>query len=159
MTSIDELSIVNNLKDKNMQTSIGDRYPLQLEEDLDWELAYCLMKYLEGKIDGFPPFSFIDEISSKVKGNTISAGYGMVITKKMTISIEEPIRMNRVRVDSISKDKYVAYENDLVTHASKDIDLEKYPKYEPEKIAKLQNYLDEYLTIHNEHESNYQKTI
>ena len=143
MLSMEELGLVQSLKNKNMQSSFdsNDNY---FEEEPDWKLAYIFTNYLSGKEDILPTFEFINDLEKEAKRNIISLGYGMSISKEMKVSIEEPITSNIIRRDVITPKSYKAYEYNINTDSIKDIDITKYPRYKIDRINKLMMYLESY---------------
>lgn len=143
-------NIVNNLANKNDQdVSIK---PVRYNIETDWTLAYQFYNFLNNRTTKLPDFMQIEEIINNTNSKYLSVGYGIDVAfisklngedENLVITCTEPINDNLERVDKITKDNYEAYTL-LNNKYYKDINIEKCPRFDFEKITELQDYLEEY---------------
>ncbi len=143
MNNNERLGIIQELKSKNMQSSMRPGR-VEVSTELDWKLAYIFNNYLSGKDDRLPSFEFIDKLLESTRNYSISMGYGIIIDRNLRLNIEDMIRPDVARVDVISRDGYKAYELYQETGTTRDIDIEKYPRFDRNRVEKLTMYIDEY---------------
>ena len=158
------LGIAQRQKDYNMQSTLRDRPNISIDSNynnnLDWKLAKVLYYYLNGTIDGLPKHEYIEKISKGIDDDQtiISSCCGLSINKGLRVSIDTPIKENNEikRIDIISEDGYDAFKlvNERVDRRTTidkcvDINTDKEPRFEKERIERLIKYLDKYNKIHN----------
>ena len=161
------LGIVQKQKDYNMQSTFRDAPNVPIDSNynnkLDWKLAKVLYYYLNGTINGLPKHEYIEKLSKDTDDDhtIISSCCGLSINKGLKVSIDTPIKENNEikRIDIISEDGYDAFK--MITERVDrrktidkcvDIDIDKEPRFEKERIERLVKYLDNYNKMHNKEE-------
>lgn len=140
-------NIINNLERKNDQNINVQSVNFDLETD--WTLAYQFYNFLINRSNKLPDFFDIENVVNNTKSYYLSIGCGVDVTfqegnkNSLIVTITEPINDKVVRVDKISKDSYEAYTlvNDKFY---REINIEKLPRFDYDKIEELQNFLDLY---------------
>ena len=159
-------------KDYNMQTTLRERPNVPIDTNynnkLDWKLAKVLYYYLNGTINCLPKHEYIEKLSKDINDDQtiISSCCGLSINKGLKIEIDTPIKENNEieRTDIISEDGYEAYklvnervDRSTIINKCVDIDTDKEPRFEKERIEKLVKYLDNYNKMHNPEKTEKQK--
>ena len=146
MSDYNKLGLMQELKGRNLQSSMR-KHDTKIDTDLDWKLAYQLYTYLLNKSDNLPSYDFIDSLREKARPGeetAISMGYGVIVNKKLRVEIEEVVREDLSRIDIIKSKGHVAYMLYQESGKTEGIDLEKYPKFDPQRVEKLIMYIDTY---------------
>ena len=149
--------LVSNLKQSNMQNTMRElsQFPL-LDVNRGTMLSGYFYEFLLGKSNKLPTHEFLSKITALAQYDleTISIGYGMIISKNLTLTIDTLLEDER-RTDRITADSYSAYKYDSSSTRAIDIDVEKYPLFNISRIKAVQNYLTEYkkFIMPNENEN------
>ena len=166
------LGIIQRQINCNMQSSLRDDSKGvkngKVKECVDHKLATIIYHFLKGNIEGLPKYEYIEMLLDTVdhKIGIISTGCGVTVTKELKIDIETPIYENNEihRRDFINKDGYNAYKlivEDYINQFNKkdkrnvvvDINTDKEPRFQPERIERLIKYLNNFYRRKNPQEN------
>ncbi len=105
---------------------------------VDSKMAYILYLYLNDKFDSLPNFKLVeDAINISTSETTISLGYGIDISKDMTLTYKSFLANGSIRTDIITPDSYIAFSG----KRSRLINVDKWPIFDINRVRVVQNYL------------------
>ena len=149
--------IKKSLESKVESLQQGKDSVVEVDNNIDWYLAYYVYNFLSGKSTKLPSYEFIDDVINDANIDVVSMGYGIRIDKHLHISCTNMITSNLERVDIITPTDYRAFTTDTKEEVL-DVDVDSYPIYDKNRVDYLKQYMYEYFDYKKDNKSVKEKT-
>lgn len=157
--------ILKQVKQNNEQSIFQTNVFANVQQIVDWKLAYYIYSFLIGRSNKLPHYEYINKVvneyddlyannSNVMNDKAISIGAGIIVRFNdgiLTVESEEPITNATNRYDFISDSEYRAYTRTIqvVDGDSRatvvGIDVKEMPRYDEKRIEYLQKHLKGYM--------------